>query len=181
MPSPLAHSAAAFGIYKVFRRYDSSGRSLFRIPLFFFWLLFFSLLPDIDAVLGVLSGNMYAYHNQASNSVFTALAASLFAGFIAFFFFKKKFQKWFFLCLLCYLMHIAMDFFTYGRGLMLFWPLTSRRFFPPFIIFYGLRWSKSVTSVAHLYTLLNETAVILFVSMIWALIRFIRLRKPSSA
>ena len=70
--------------------------------------------------------------------------------------------------LLCCWSHIAMDYFTVGRGVMLFWPLSLARFDSPVKAFYGLRWSAGLWSTHHLYTFVTE---ILFIASLLFLLR----------
>jgi inner membrane protein len=80
---------------------------------------------------------------------------------------QTRFIKWFFLVLLCYQLHILADFLTFGRGVMLFWPLTEERYTSPILLFYGVHWSQGLFSLKHLWTLVSELA---FVAGIYFLI-----------
>ncbi|NIV75262.1 MAG: hypothetical protein GWN37_10615, partial [Gammaproteobacteria bacterium] len=44
----------------------------------------------------------------------------------------------FLLTLVCYELHVLLDYLTVGRGVMLLWPLSAERFAPPIYLFYGL-------------------------------------------
>jgi hypothetical protein len=79
---------------------------------------------------------------------------------------RSGFVYWFGLVLLCYQLHIVLDFFTVGRGVMLFWPLSVVRFSSPIKLFYGLHWSEGFISIQHIWTLLNELGFT--VLLVWA-------------
>jgi membrane-bound metal-dependent hydrolase YbcI (DUF457 family) len=159
MSSPLIHAAAGYIIYKQYA-HKLSENKIFSIPVMFFWSVVFSLLPDFDAIIGVLKDDMHSYHNQMTNSLFVCLGASAMLAVLAHVITGKKFSQWFLLAFICLMGHIAIDYFTMSRGLKLFWPFTGRRFFPPFHVFYGLRWSEGVFARSHFITLANEAVVI---------------------
>jgi membrane-bound metal-dependent hydrolase YbcI (DUF457 family) len=133
------------------------------------WLigsLFFSLAPDLDAIPGVLAGDFRAFHNQWTHSLLVGLAVALVTGVIARWR-KAPAGRWFLMALIGYSLHIGLDFFTRGgRGIMLFWPVTSQRFIGPFELFYGVRWSAGLWDYAHLVTFGTE---FLFVAVIFGL------------
>jgi hypothetical protein len=52
-----------------------------------------------------------------------------------------------------------MDYFTWSRGVMAFWPLMPDRFSAPVVLFYGFHWSQGWVSPRHLWTLLTEAPV----------------------
>jgi inner membrane protein len=130
-----------------------------------------SMLPDVDAVLGLLSGNMGEYHNQASHSLITAFAASLMIGLVLRIWFKQGFLFWFGWLFTAYTVHLFMDMMTYGRGIMLFWPFTTQRFLLPIPLFYGLRWSHGLWSITHIWTVVSEVA---FWAIVFGLARWYR-------
>jgi membrane-bound metal-dependent hydrolase YbcI (DUF457 family) len=117
-----------------------------------------SLLPDIDSTAGFLWQDFGRYHNNGSHSLIVGLAVALVIGGLVWWRKRSGFVYWFGLVLLCYQFHIILDFFTVGRGVMLFWPLSSVRFESPVKLFYGLHWSDGLVSIRHIWTLLNELA-----------------------
>jgi membrane-bound metal-dependent hydrolase YbcI (DUF457 family) len=96
------------------------------------------------------------YHNNGSHSLLVGLAVALGIGGLVWWIKRSGFFYWFTLVLLCYQLHVILDYFTVGRGVMLFWPLSSARFESPVKFFYGLHWSDGIVSVNHIWTLLNE-------------------------
>ena len=167
MPSPVAHVTIGYCLYCLLCRVGwtcPQGRP--RCAAFFFLVMciFFSLLPDLDSVLGILSRQFGRYHNQFSHSLFFWMIPSLLlAGIIEITAHNRRMA---FvcgaLCLTSCVIHILMDFSCHGRGVMLFWPLTSHRFSMAILLFNGVRWSDGLWSLRHISTLINE---VLFVAV----------------
>ncbi len=198
MPSPIAHAAIGYVIYRLAVRENSRvgvfphrgdaenarerGEASTRVDraaprsnpdsgarpalkalaspgaLLLLASVLFSLLPDFDALPGLVFGEMYRFHNQFSHSLLVGLGAALAAGLLTALFAGRQWA-WsvFLVALLGYEMHILADLFTYeSRGVMLFWPLTPERFTAPVKLFYGVRWSEGVFSPLHLITLTSE-------------------------
>ncbi len=165
MPSPLAHTTAGYAVYRLLRRRRSDGEpQVWRLPLILLVTLVFSILPDFDAVAGILAGDIGRYHNQGTHSLVVGLlVALLFAVLLA----RGRmhaFKAWFPPLLLSYELHVLMDVVTLGeRGVMLLWPLSSARFDVPFTLFYGVRWSEGIFAWQHLVTLATEALFALLV------------------
>ena len=159
MPAPLAHLSFGYVIYRITQRIIPRAS----IPRFFFnryvllaAALFFSMLPDVDAAFGILFGNFGRYHNQWTHSLFFAIPPSLLVYLVLYPLKKSTALPMALLCLLGCITHVGLDYFCYGRGVMLFWPLSSQRFSSPLLLFYGVRWSDGLFSIHHLSTILNE-------------------------
>ena len=162
MPSPVVHVSAGYLFYRLTR--DRLGvpatRPLGRL-LLAAALIFLAMLPDLDAALGLVLGDLGKYHNQANHSLMAgamwavgvALVASLGGVRIA--------GRWFAAALTSYYAHLLFDYFTIGRGLKLLWPISGERFRAPFAVFYGLRWSEGLVSVNHFWTLFSEVGFVL--------------------
>jgi membrane-bound metal-dependent hydrolase YbcI (DUF457 family) len=181
MPSPLAHSAVGYVVAKVLmpqskREGDKRLENNYKLTLA---AVFLSLLPDFDAGVGVLLGDFGRYHNNISHSLIFGLVASLLIGLIVKVAHIGQFWTGFFITILCYELHIVMDFFTYGRGIMLLWPFTNQRFQSDILLFYGLHWSDGLFSISHIITLVNE---IFFITLlIWVFNRVLnRKHQPKS-
>lgn len=118
-----------------------------------------SLLPDLDAVPGVLTGDLHSFHNQEMHSFAAGLA---FALLFAFLFGRRRRVHFsvpvFWITLISHTFHLLMDAVTYGRGLRLFWPIHSGRFPPPVEVFGGLRWSEGIWYAGHWITVIEELA-----------------------
>lgn len=189
MPSPIAHSAVGYIIYKVTRRRQEGGHSpqeqggpeaqprkqLLSPGLLLLVSLVASLLPDGDVALAVLGSSMLNFHNNWTHSLFTGLVVALIASGLLAAGLRAmgrpaNFLSWFIVVLVGYELHVLMDFFTHGRGVMLFWPLSAERHPAPLEVFYGVRWSEGWLSAHHLVTLINE---LLFVSVLFLVVRFV--------
>jgi inner membrane protein len=125
-----------------------------------------SLLPDLDVIPGLLWGNMGLVHNSWTHSLLFGLIVALGVGSGAWLIGRFGFLRWFIIALLCYELHVIADFFTIGRGVMLFWPFSVERFISPVRLFYGLHWSDGWLTVRHLWTLLSELGSIVVISAI---------------
>ncbi len=168
MPSPLSHSAAAYALYRLSIAYAPPTRLQQFFPsvrLFFVWLAV-TFLPDLDAGLGLATGDLERFHNQFTHSVFSGVIVALSIGCVVWILRKKGFADWFWITLVAYEIHILMDFFTAGRGVMAMWPLSDQRFEAPVQLFYGFHYSDGLLSSRHLITLVNEAGFVLFVSIL---------------
>jgi membrane-bound metal-dependent hydrolase YbcI (DUF457 family) len=160
MPSPIAHTTMGYVIHRIYRgrRPQPNLRRLGPLPGLLLVTAGISLFPDLDSVAGVLWQDFGRYHNNGSHSLLVGLALALTAGGLVWWRKQSGFVYWFGLVLLCYQFHVVLDFFTVGRGVMLFWPLSSARFESPVKLFYGFHWSDGLVSINHIWTLLNELA-----------------------
>lgn len=165
MPSPIAHSAVGYVIYRAQRGRLSGERfrwqRRFTVPLLI--TLGLSLAPDADSLVGFALGDLGRYHNTVSHSLIAGVAFALVVGLVAVLVAlvagqnqHGRFGRWFLIALLCYESHVIMDFFTIGDGVMLFWPFSVERFISPVPLFYGLHWSHGWISVWHLWTFVSE-------------------------
>lgn len=164
MPSPIAHAAMGLAIYEVARHSlpDMDEKKISgTVSGLLVVTMGFSLLPDSDVIPAVLSGNFAAFHNNFTHSPFFGLMmTALFAG-VMLFIDRRNVMRWAAIAFGAYLVHIGMDFFTPGRGVMLMWPFLPDRFEPSFVAFYGVHWSEPVTSIRHLWTVITEGLFVL--------------------
>jgi membrane-bound metal-dependent hydrolase YbcI (DUF457 family) len=176
MPSPISHIAAGIIIYRSLpaeQRQKFPGR-MFRFPFLALIILGVSLLPDMDALLGILTGDMGSYHNQGSHSLFTGLIVAIVLGLILRWWFKGKYLFWVGLLFASYTAHLFLDMLTNGRGIMLLWPFSTERFLSPVLLFYGLRWSHGLWSITHMWTVISE---VVFWGVVFGLAHRFRLLK----
>ncbi len=179
MPSPFAHAATGYILYRVFRkRLPTHWGRLLSYPIPLLIIISLSLLPDLDAIPGILSGDMARFHNNITHSLVVGLAVALIGASVLYFPFKSSWIVWFGLVLLSYELHIIMDFFTGERGSMLFWPFTAERFSAPVKLFTGVKWGLGLFSPWHLWTLFTEG---LFFMLIWLVYRLIRKNQAAVA
>ena len=172
MPSPVAHTAIAYIIWRAFtlRAPATLWRSPFRIPLLLLATSILCLLPDLPSIVGVLTGQFGRYHNSWEHSLITGVLVAVFCGAVASLRSYRRSLRWFLIALLCYESHVLMDYATIGRGVMLFWPFTDDRLAAPVRIFFGLHWSDGWLTWKHLVTLITEmvfAGFVIYISHRW--------------
>lgn len=166
MPAPIAHLTIGFSIYRILAYKLTDTRLAFLFGnrwILLMACLFFSMLPDSDSVMGILFQDFGNYHNQGTHSLLSGLIPAAIVGIIVALIRKKAALSWAALCLVSYDLHVLLDFFCYGRGVKLFWPITQQRFISPVLVFYGVRWSDGLMSSHHFVTIINEAFFALIV------------------
>ncbi len=158
MASPLGHLAAGAAVWYGMRARLRPGEDAPRRRA---WVIgaavvVLSLLPDGDAALGILFGDFGRYHNNWTHSLLWLPIIGTISAFVLRAAAKVRWRDGFLLAVWCAGLHIAMDYATVGRGVMLLWPLSAARFQSPVILFHGLHWSQPWNSPSHLATLANE-------------------------
>ena len=149
MPSPLAHAAAGYALYRILRVSGAAEPRLLRATIAF------SLLPDVDSLVGLAGRNFYRYHNNITHSFGFVMVAGILTGTL-FGWRKGRFWRWFSAGSLAYSFHLGLDYWATRRGLLLLWPFSSRRFISPVKLFYGFQWGRGIWSITHVWTLLTE-------------------------
>lgn len=134
-------------------------------------------MPDLDFAPGLLLGDFDQFHNTVSNSLLVGLLIAFLVGAIVWIKRRQRFIFWGGFALLCYEVHVIMDYFTIGRGVMLFWPFSTERFEPAVKLFYGLHRSAGWISIQHLWTLLTEIAFTLIVLLLLRAIEHVQLAR----
>lgn len=179
MPSPIVHISAGYAIYRIYKHKLPKNRYLFsRIPLYFLIIAILSLLPDLDALFGLIFRDMEHYHNNLTHSLFFGLLVALVFSGLARWIFGSKIWIWFMVALLSYELHVILDVFTGERGVMLLWPLVQHRFSSPVKLFYGLQWGLGFFSIWHLWTIFTES---LFFLVVFFLLNFFDKRRLSKS
>ena len=158
MPSTIAHIATGYVIYRICRSrpLQQRGLGVEGSPKLLAVIVGLSLLPDLDAIPGLLASDLSRFHNNMTHSFLAGFVVALAIGSIVWLKNRSGFVRWFSLTLFSYQLHIVMDFFTHGRGIMLFWPLKEERYEPAVKLFYGLRYSQGWLSIDHVWMLFNE-------------------------
>jgi membrane-bound metal-dependent hydrolase YbcI (DUF457 family) len=170
MPSPIIHSATGYLIYRLAKdrlpSVEKNGARL--VPVLLVTSLLFSLLPDFDALPGLLAGDMGRFHNHWTHSLVVGLGLAMLGASLIRWRYNSGFLIPFLVAFSSYALHVVMDYFTYdSRGVMFVWPFSSDRFASDFILFYGVRWSEGWLAVEHLMTLATE---LIFVMAIYGLV-----------
>ena len=163
MPSPIAHSLAALTIARLIapRLLSVRGMGIMLAAGFF------SMLPDIDAIVGIGLADLGRFHNHMTHSLGFIGVVGLGTIVVVRVRRQPHALRWAGFVCGCMLLHVMMDFFTEGRGVMLLWP-SMIRYESPVKLFFGLHWSEGLVSSLHLVTLLNELPLaILVLLLIW--------------
>jgi inner membrane protein len=173
VPSPIAHLGVGYVIYHVFRGRGPGPACMWPAPLprLLMATAALSMLADLDAVPGLLTGELPRFHNHATHSLAAAVVTALVVGSVVWWKQRTGFRYWFGVALLSYGAHVLMDFFSPGRGVMLLWPYSVDRFSSPVKLFYGLHWSDGWVSVRHLWTVATELAPILVAILIGCIVQ----------
>lgn len=153
------------------RLLEHDPRFPFLQPLLLFLLLFWALVPDLDAIPGLLADDLGRFHNNFTHSFAAALVFSTLPGMILSWITRHSFITWYTALCLSYASHILLDFVTYSeRGLLLLWPFVVRRYESGLTLFYGVRWSEGLISYHHLMTLASElifTGLVMIGFWVW--------------
>jgi len=169
MPSPLAHTTMGYAVYRICRprKPQQDSRPVGPLPRLLLVAMGLSLLPDLDSVLGILMGDFGRFHNNVMHSLIFGLVVALGISGVMWLRQRSGSVRWFIIALLCYELHVIMDYFTVGgRGVMLLWPFSPARYESSVKLFYGVRWSDGLISTRHLWTLVTELGFVVFVGFI---------------
>lgn len=164
MPSPLAHGAVAFALWPLLRNRTRS-KSKWQHQVLAGMLMLGLLGPDLDIAAGYFYGDgAFALHGGASHSL---LAGALFGVVFALVCHRLTSVQWASVWMIgtgAWWSHVLLDAFTTGRGVAMFWPITSERISFPMTMFYGVRHSEPLAWQHHLVTLVTEVP---FVLLMW--------------
>jgi hypothetical protein len=164
MPSPIAHLAAGYAIYRLSKnKLPQRVGSVSKIPIALMLIAVLSILPDLDFLVGLLFGDIESFHNNLSHSLLIGLPVALVASCIMYLWYRSHFWVWFAVSLIAYDLHAILDLFSGERGVMLLWPVIQDRFVSPIRLFYGVQWGLGFFTPWHLVTILSETLFLIFV------------------
>ena len=167
MPSPIAHSATGYFLYRwMFRQKQSTGiRKGWTVTLWY--CIFVAISPDLDFVPQLLTGEKY--HHTVTHSINFALIFALVSGLIGCLF-RKKMTGIILLTLVIYSSHLFLDFFTEGgKGIQLFWPFSEMLYISPVSLFPGTHYSKGLFNISHLSFVFFE---VIYTIALLAVLRF---------
>ncbi len=165
MSSPVAHTSLFLLFWPRLRAKIQSTASRPRRLLFATALLATLMGPDFDLVGWFFTdAPISTYHNGPTNSLFMITIGGVAFAIIARCIIRLPWPTLFAVGCTAYASHILVDFMTSGRGLQLFWPLSSARFQSPFILLRGVEHTGSVTLGTHALNLLSD---ILFAIAVW--------------
>ncbi len=87
MPSPIAHTAVGVALYQLWARRGKSPRQIGGVlPPMLAACIGLSMLPDLDAFVGIVLGDLGRYHNNLASAPFFGTLVSLCAAAIAWLF-----------------------------------------------------------------------------------------------
>lgn len=170
MSSPVSHLACGYAIYRIVSARNPQATGLSKAAQLAVAAVF-SLMPDLDFVAGWIAGDFPGYHNNISHSfAFGALTCLVLAALATSLRRSVCFLPLWGFTYACYAAHIAVDYVTHGRGVMLFWPFLQERFASPIILFGGVRWAKGLWTTDHFLTLANDAvfAIVVIALAEWA-------------
>ena len=179
MPSPVAHGMIALSVYALVNYRRTSTELLHRNNLVALALILcLSILPDIDFLLVVITGNELAHGGFSHSIVFAAMMCVLLRV-------AKVTVIPLTVCFLIILSHPMLDMCTidgyYPGTKALLWPFTSARYsFNAYLgVFDSLDWAdeKAFYSVATIYSVLKEFVVGCMVVVIVGLSRMLLCRR----
>ncbi len=189
MPSPLAHSSLLLAAVPPLRdHFDTLTPARRRLLLL--WLACALLAPDLDLLLGLLTGHgLRPLHGGPTHSLVLAPVFGLLWACAGRAITRDawRYRNLALLAAAAYASHIVMDFFTPGRGVGLLWPLplgdqtwlnvNAHRFGSPIPLFVGVEHSNWKDLGHHARTLATELA---FATLMLGIGHVLRRKRPST-
>jgi inner membrane protein len=147
MPSPIAHSATGYAIYKLFPSNEATSGKV-KNYVYVLIVILTANVPDLDFIIQVFTGQRY--HHGFTHSVAFVLLASVII-FISCCLFKRRlYRKVYFTVVLIMTSHLVLDYFTDGgAGIQLFWPFSEERFISPVSLFPAVHHSRGLFHISH--------------------------------
>lgn len=146
MPSPIAHTATAYFIYKLNL---SNPRSFIGETLDIPYIVLLGNLADLDFLPQLFF--QINSHRGPSHSLSIALLVSVVCAMLYRWWSPATVQKFFWLTLGLYISHLFLDFWTAGgRGIQLFWPFSNQYFMSSIPFFPRVRHSEGLFYQGHL-------------------------------
>ena len=155
MPSPVAHSLTSYIVYRI-----TYGKPVWRQS----WrmILFYILcanLPDLDFLPGFLIGEPNRFHHGISHSLGFAVLFGLLVGFFLHWRKNEGFLRNFLVFFSLYFSHLILDYLAddtsapYGEPL--WWPISSKYYISPILIFTDIQRVSSGDRLSFLTSLIN--------------------------
>ena len=160
MSSPIVHAAVGYAVYRVFQGALPSEQKILGMPPRVAWpmaAVFLSLLPDLDAVIGIPLRDLEHYHNNLTHSLLAVILGSLGAALILRRMASMRTKTALLFAFSCVLGHMLIDLLTDSRGTMLFWPFSPKRFISPVTLFPGVPWSHPLTDPLYREMLISDS------------------------
>jgi inner membrane protein len=162
MPSPIAHSAAGYAIYKL----HPKAKSVFKpgaTNLAVFYYVFVANAPDLDFIAQLFTAQKL--HRGLTHSLSFAIFFSLLLSFIYLFFKGRKLRTFIVITLTLYCSHLCLDTLS-PVGLPLLEPISDSLFKFPITLFPNVHHSRGFLDSSHFIFISVETIYsILFISL----------------
>jgi len=137
MPSPLSHSIVSLSFFPLLKSENKTKNKIFALVL-----IFTALLPDMDILTGIFTGNFLKYHRIYTHTILGTTIYSIIV-LILISFLKVKNKMLIFISLtLAYISHIVLDLLGIdnyppnGTGIKIFYPFSDFSLNPQFKLFY---------------------------------------------
>ena len=169
MPSPIAHSATGYVIFKIFKL--EQKRILGKVSPVFeaITAIIISNVADLDFAFGFLSGENH--HRGFTHSVSFALIFSIAIAFFSSKISRASLYKVFIFSSIIYGSHLLLDFFTTGGdGMLLLWPFSDNYYKSSFPIFPPVHHNLGLFAPIHIIFIsfeLTYVIAIYYVLDIW--------------
>lgn len=148
MPSPIAHSISGYVIAKLLPLESAKSSQAKKWGGKIWYSVFVANAPDLDFIPQIVTG--VAYHRGLTHSLIFMLGFSAIAAAIASYVWKISYRQILWFTLILYGSHLLLDFFTEGRGIQFFAPLSNAFFRSPVYIFPGTHYSRGLWHYSHL-------------------------------
>ena len=143
MPSPIGHTLAgcAVGLALIPSQMPQVWEA-------WAWCLIGANLPDVDFIPGFLTGSPRTFHRGPSHSLMAAVVvAGLGVSLLTWLSIPWLTRAG--LIFLAYTSHVGLDYFTPGRGVLLGWPISHRRYQAAYPRFRGITLGRSRQNFFH--------------------------------
>ena len=164
MPTPIGHMMTGVTIFLLLPL-DYQKRKLL------IFVVFFAILPDLDFLLGFISGNPNQFHHFFTHSFFFIVVM---AGGIAFIMFKNNCSQRIFYAVLFMVtgfIHIGLDVLALDTsepfGATIFWPFSQKYFISPLNVFSDVhRSSETQTFIPSLFNMHNLKTLFIEIALL---------------
>jgi len=141
MPTPIGHTLAGSALAL------SATQAKSRWLLIF--IVFFSILPDLDVIPGLFVGDVNRYHRLFSHSFLFIVGTGLAGAWLAYKLIRVKFTTGSMLFVGAGLLHLLMDILTLDTrapfGCPLWWPFSDKSFILPVTLFLDFHRASDVS------------------------------------
>ena len=161
MPSPIAHSITGYALFRGCVHHSNKFKRLRKVLLF--WSVFIANAADLDFIFQIF-GDLQL-HRGPTHSITAVFLISAFTALISAIFCRAIVWEIMLFTGCVYGSHLLLDLFTAGgRGMLLFWPISSDFFKSQLPLFPAVHHSRGFFDASHLlfvaYEILYSLALI---------------------